>query len=625
MTAALHSPPGRCRDVFPLPLHEVPDRKELGELSRAVRRRVERSSHWKSWANDGIRALHELTGVPDEVAAAASAAGCANAVQASAFAHISTMYETFPPPPEGQITGQGALRELLSYDSGGYLSDLTKIRSYSRADVAWPEAGAVPSPLADGLAGDDRRWLLEWRSRMLRPLDEAYQLQRDIGLSRPYVDAVLVHNMKEYTGFVARLAEAGMLRYRRAKGKRATCGIFFVLETSGKLRIIVDTRIANCFFRSPPSTRLPTGGAWAQLETRPGDDVFIASGDIDCAFYRLQMPEGLDEYFSLPAVAGHAVGISSLDGVPLAPGETVFPCITVLPMGFSWALHLCQAYLRNAIDCAGIPVQNVLEDGHAGPWLDEPDDVAAAGCVDNYATVSHSAVAADASCDAISAGLTAASVKAHSLTRAARACVFTGMDIDGHTHRLRVRASRLWILRYALLHLIAEPFLSPAGLSIIVGHITWVLLARREALSMLPACYAFMLGRDPQRRRLWAGVVRELKWVASLIPSFATDVSLPWHPALVATDASTFGGGVCERTVDTNTVASVGRHSERWRYKVTSAYAARRRALGKDSDDEDTTDPGSAVESSEDDDGGPDWINFTKFVKVHPPRVHGGP
>ena len=65
--------------------------------------------------------------------------------------------------------------------------------------------------------------------------------------------------------------------------------------------------------------------------------------------------------------------------------------------------------------------------------------------------------------------------------------------------------ARVWRIRLAILHLLDKGVASGHDVQIIVGHITWAMLLRREALAILSAVYAFArLGSDPIR--LWATV-----------------------------------------------------------------------------------------------------------------------
>ncbi|CAK0866303.1 unnamed protein product [Prorocentrum cordatum] len=55
--------------------------------------------------------------------------------------------------------------------------------------------------------------------------------------------------------------------------------------------------------------------------------------------------------------------------------------------------------------------------------------------------------------------------------------------------------------------------------------------------------------------------------------------SARWHPAVLATDASTFGLGACTRQANPHDVGAIGRISEKWRFKVEQCIDARNHAL----------------------------------------------
>ena len=57
-------------------------------------------------------------------------------------------------------------------------------------------------------------------------------------------------------------------------------GVFFVKKKSGRLRMILDTRDCNCFFKKPAATHLPSGCAFGRLEASPDKLVYFAAGDI---------------------------------------------------------------------------------------------------------------------------------------------------------------------------------------------------------------------------------------------------------------------------------------------------------------------------------------------------------
>ena len=80
--------------------------------------------------------------------------------------------------------------------------------------------------------------------------------------------------------------------------------VYFVTKKRGKIRIILDTRDVNGFFKSPPSTHLPSAAAFAALETDGSQELSFGVGDIADCFYHLGVPPGLEEWFSLPGIRG---------------------------------------------------------------------------------------------------------------------------------------------------------------------------------------------------------------------------------------------------------------------------------------------------------------------------------
>ena len=73
-----------------------------------------------------------------------------------------------------------------------------------------------------------------------------------------------------------------------------------------------------------------------------GDNFWMAHGDISNAFDAVELEDGLSDYFTLRPLPASSIGLTSLDGEALAPSDILVPCLRVLPMGWSWAMHLCQ-------------------------------------------------------------------------------------------------------------------------------------------------------------------------------------------------------------------------------------------------------------------------------------------
>ncbi|CAK0866137.1 unnamed protein product, partial [Prorocentrum cordatum] len=115
---------------------------------------------------------------------------------------------------------------------------------------------------------------------------------------------------------------------------------------------------------------------------------------------------------------------------------------------------------------------------------------------------------------------------------------------------------------------------------VLLGHVTWAMICKREALSTLSSVYAFKAVKDPDVRPLWNSVRFELWCVASTLPLWSSHLGPPWGSRVSASDASPIGVGVCARELEGPRVARIGGLTERWRCRCTSAVAARANALG---------------------------------------------
>ncbi|CAK0817312.1 unnamed protein product, partial [Prorocentrum cordatum] len=402
------------------------------------------------------------------------------------------------------------------------------------------------------------------------------------GIGSPYVDPRLRFRPREYADFLLRLDQAGMLEWEVAERQAAySTGFFFVEKSNGvNLRLVFDTRVANMSFSAPPSTRLPTPSAWSALEA--SNDFYVAQGDIQCAFYHMKLPPQLHRYFPLPVAPNRHVGLKVINGVKIPTKAFLQPLVSVMPMGWSWALHFCQSALTAAIRDAGIDDDAMLVGGAAPRPLRNDTDVIAAGYVGNFATVSLDPEVAAASCQAIRDVLVARGLPVDEFAPAAPRVIFTGLDILGDVGVIRCKVDRLCRLRQALLGLLRRGYASPLALSAVVGHCTWGMITNRPMLSIFHAVYRFM-GQDSRRALpLWPSVVAELRAAASLIPLWWADVRAEWAATTFCSDASPYGIGVCRKTVEQDVAAAAGRLSERWRYRFSDAVRARAHALGVD-------------------------------------------
>ena len=569
----------RQRDVLPLPTLAVDNRVDACH-GRRGRQRVQRGTAWRRWANDGIAALNQLSGHSSSVSAPPGLT--ASAAQASAIDHISRSYQHFPLPPEYQEdhrSGEAALTELLAA-APGYSSEAQRVKPYNKDLVSWPDLSTPPVEVTELVGEAERECLSGWRRTMLKG-ESSTSVPRAASVpQRPYVDPILANNPRAYAGFVGELLQGGMISFRVARAADPySLGFFFVKKVGkGSLRLVFDTRVANEGFVAPPKTTLPTAAAWAALEAE--HPVVLAQGDIQCAFYHMLVPKGMEELFTLPTISNRLLNIKQIDGQPVPLDCILQPRVRVLPMGWNWSLLFCQSLMRRALVHNGFGDGDLIEDGRPSPVLRDRTSVAAAGYVDNFAIVGGDAEVVTAKRDAVTRTLEAWGLPVHSIDVASSVSVFTGLEINGDLGTVRVKPSSVMRLRQALLAVLRRGAASPRMLEVLLGHVTWAMICKRETLSILSSVYAFKSLKDPGVRPLWGSVKFELWCVASTLPLWTSHVNIPWGSHVSASDASPIGIGVCTRRLEGPQVADIGRQAEKWRYRCTSAVSARANALG---------------------------------------------
>lgn len=138
-----------------------------------------------------------------------------------------------------------------------------------------------------------------------------------------------------------------------------------------------------------------------------------------------------------------------------------------------------------------------------------------------------------------------------------------------------MKARRVWRLACALDELLARPRCTGRAMETLIGHVTRVLMARRECLSLLHVVYAFSRAAGDDAMSLQPGAIRELRQVRSLLPMMRSSLRRTWSPCVMASDASPYGLGAFQARISEDVVGGVGRVSERWRFAVEEAVRAR--------------------------------------------------
>eukprot|EP00438_Fugacium_kawagutii_P025982 Skav226710 [mRNA] locus=scaffold3811:147419:158888:+ [translate_table: standard] len=361
----LHVDERKPRDLFPLPQVCSGSKPEQIGCRKAYRRALH-AAHIQDEVNHTIGSLNSMYGAPAKGAPASLVDlfhGTA-AAQGDSLEFIQSMVENMGKPPD-DISGPGALKMLRT--ASGYEDDQPtgSLASFDIEAVSLPEKGWVPVELSTLWGCDGRERMNDFISSQLLPPEESSVRLRASGVARPYSDPLLRQG-KLYHEFLRKLHEAGLIDFSRDEGIEQIA-FFCVTKKNNRLRLIVDARRSNCHFREPQYVQLTTGEGLGGLEFNPGDHVTIATADLKDAFYHLSLPQALRPYFSLTSVNAGSVGISELDGIKIGKNCKLTPRLAVVPMGWTWALYLCQSVHEALAEKAGLAEECRIRDRHVPP------------------------------------------------------------------------------------------------------------------------------------------------------------------------------------------------------------------------------------------------------------------
>ncbi|CAK0861612.1 unnamed protein product, partial [Prorocentrum cordatum] len=387
---------------------------------------------------------------------------------------------------------------------------------------------------------------------------------------RPCSDPALVSDPVAYAKFVGDPVDAGAAACG-PKGPH-TVGIFLVRKTSGQLRPIIDARLVNSRFVDPHHTVLATQGSWQSLETPEGGLLHVAQLDVDSAFYRIDLPPGLDQYLLLPAALFSAF-------------EKVRPDLAKLIDPACHSLYFCQELVTGAVLASGFGAEQWVRGRHSTSPIAEVN--AAAVHVDGVAVVGAS-TDVNADCEKVEWALTARDLLCKGVVAAGPDQKFSGLVFDAESGIASLPRERMWKTRLALIEAASAPYLTgkqgrSSGSS---ATAPGGALLRRELLAVFQLGHIFAREAGPPRWRAWSGVRRELLDAANLILFAFMDSRRPFSDRALATDASRGGSvagafGAAERTVTRSAARDVMAQAERWRYATEDMITARQHALQK--------------------------------------------
>eukprot|EP00438_Fugacium_kawagutii_P025342 Skav236504 [mRNA] locus=scaffold78:316727:320924:+ [translate_table: standard] len=156
-----------------------------------------------------------------------------------------------------------------------------------------------------------------------------------------------------------------------------------------------------------------------------------------------------------------------------------------------------------------------------------------------------------------------------------------GGVFDGVTGSIAPTSKRAWDCILAFEYLL-ENVVSCELVQQLIGHSVVIFVLNRCGMCIFRHLYDFIQADGPPRL-LSRSEIEEVKIFIGLVPLLFGNIRLEWSNTVTATDASPYGYGICERSMSTEEVRSMGRWQERWRFKHLdpSEWRPRDRAEGR--------------------------------------------
>eukprot|EP00438_Fugacium_kawagutii_P032643 Skav206865 [mRNA] locus=scaffold898:55024:69937:- [translate_table: standard] len=559
---ALGGDGNRQRDLFPLPVKVVHQRQIKAGLSRSCVRRLQRNQALESEVQNTVAALNAMFSgdfVQNASRSSAPAApGLPGLGQLRALGYVRESLHALGPIPDG-LTGSGALEMLRASGDYGECQTPASLGSYDPALLSLPEAGNQPVEL-DTLWGEGGRDFVERLVHCITlPEKESRKNLHALGLRSCYSDPLLRHP-KTYAQLVKRLHSCGLVQFH-SQPPSAYVELFFVKKKSGQLRMVVDCRHSNCFFKDPLGVSLATGDALSRIEIEGDEILNFASADLKDAFYHLGLPTQLQHLFGLRSVRACDVGIFSLNGQALQWDSVLYPRLSAVPMGWNWALWLCQTVHERIVSAAGANDSNRLSDKKPVPG----DAIMHTEYVDNFHVIGTDAEQVKLLSERGVNLLRDKGLVVHEEEQSSGTATILGWEFSSDGS-LRPTRQRLWKVRLAILEILKRGHISGQQLERVVGHMSFISMGRREGLCVLGDVYTFVRRFYNYPHRLWRGVRRELAIWYAISPLLWRNLRSPWSTTIHATDASDWGCGATVAQMPYDEVKSLGKFSERWRF-----------------------------------------------------------
>eukprot|EP00971_Amphidinium_carterae_P138002 2735123-Amphidinium_carterae.1 len=235
----------------------------------------------------------------------------------------------------------------------------------------------------------------------------------------------------------------------------------------------------------------------------------------------------------------------------------VAPCVTAVPMGWSWAFWFVQRLHTHILQRCGFHGEQILSG--AWPVTSIGEDPVSLPYCDNVTMISTNKVKAERARDQVVRFMEGIGIEMHEINVVSAGGDTLGAQISTNPVQVSRRTPKAKLLQQVLLAIAAGRQIDGRQLEKIIGHFTFCALFRRCGLSVFRAGYTFVADSYCLSQVPWDSVRYEC-WVAAFIlPLLYSRWDIPWAERAFCSDACETGWGVCSRPIAASLARECGR------------------------------------------------------------------
>lgn len=218
-----------------------------------------------------------------------------------------------------------------------------------------------------------------------------------------------------------------------------------------------------------------------------------------------------------------------------------YPCLKVLPIGFSWSFWIVQEMVTQLSEKAGVSRDRILVSGWPAPSLHE--GIVANPYCDNLNVFGTDPAPVNACLKSLISVFENVGFEFHEMEWASTSAKPLGSRFSGKSNVLGPHFDKLHNLKSANRFMSPGTRVSGQQVEVLLGIFTHEFMYNRSGFSVFRAAYTFVQDSYYTKQHLWDSVAREFMVAGYILLLIGAKLNLDWSTEVRCSDASTAGWG----------------------------------------------------------------------------------